>query len=98
MVKPKLKLHLPGPSGQPLCQRQLTRLSPVAQGQRGLRLAGLDEAGGLEGVDLDPGHYCRHCLREAGLLPPVDGRRSSPADLDELTVEELYAELTEGAE
>lgn len=63
------KLHIPGPGGKPLCGRQLVNdRSGRTQTDSGRSLAAtLDQYM----AELVKGKACRHCGREAGILPRI---------------------------
>lgn len=76
------RLHLPGLGASahlPLCARQLSKLTPLVQGQATMRLAATPED---EAKARAEGRICRHCLRTGAELPPVGAESPSGLTLD----------------
>lgn len=73
------RLHLPSPSGAPLCSRQLSKLTPTSQGNSTMRVAATAEDEAKARVE---SRICRHCLRTGAELPPVGAEPPSGLSLE----------------
>jgi hypothetical protein len=74
MPQSKLKLHLPGAYGHPLCGRQVfNHRQTISQDQVGIEIASTEDFLAELGAPKRP-RACRFCARKAGLLPPLPTR------------------------
>lgn len=87
------RYHLPAQGATPLCSRQLSRIAPRVQGQSTMRVLGAD--GQFAGKPVAPSAICRHCQREALLLPPVGAEEPSGESISEAEGEDFARDLGE---
>lgn len=81
-------VHLPSPSGLPLCGRVLSRNTPLTQRNQDTMAVGQGQvAEGFSPSMARSRKTCRHCQRSAGLLPALTRRSVAeapePEDMEE---------------
>jgi hypothetical protein len=94
------KLHAPGPSGQPVCGRNLC-LDRFASSPTGEAKAYNIGTSRMELATGEAKITCRHCLRKLGLLPALTRSRDAEGEIEEPNDEseaEHYDRLAEASE